>query len=94
MTTKTIKLCLVTCISVILLFLITACNNESVQYYGTGDIVDTGFDTTMVLNSADFSNNKLKASFTLKNVGTENQSYNLWMSLQARDGNNEQVLLS
>jgi hypothetical protein len=63
----------------------SACATGNLQIYGIGDIVDVGSDMRMVLSSAEFIDDKLEATFTIENVGTEDHSYNLMLSLQARD---------
>ena len=70
-----------------LLFTLAAsgCATGNLQIYDVGDVVDIGFDQTMVLSSAEFLDYKLEATFTIENVGTEPSSFNLWLSLQARD---------
>ncbi len=64
---------------------VAACATGNLQIYGVGDVVDVGSDMRMVLSSAEFIDDKLEATFTIENVGTEDHSYNLMLSLQARD---------
>lgn len=63
----------------------SACATGNLQIYGLGDVVDVGFDQRMVLSGAAFLDDKLEATFTIENVGTEESSYNLMLSLQARN---------
>ena len=63
----------------------SACATGNLQIYGMGDVVDVGFDQTMVLSRAEFLDDKLEAAFTIENMGTEANSYNLMLSLQARN---------
>jgi hypothetical protein len=63
----------------------SACATGNLQIYGLGDVVDVGFDQRMVLSAAEFLDDKLEATFTIENVGTEESSYNLMLSLQARN---------
>jgi|WetSurMetagenome_2_1015567.scaffolds.fasta_scaffold346741_1 hypothetical protein len=69
----------------ILMFWITACQNNPEEIYGIGDEVDNGFDQIMILNDVEFTGDFLEATFIIKNIGTEASSYNLVLSLQARD---------
>lgn len=64
---------------------VAGCATGNLQIYGLGDVVDVGHDTRMVLSSSEFLDDKLEATFTIENVGTEDHSYNLVLSLQARD---------
>ena len=69
-------------------FVIVACSSPSgKQVYGIGDQVNVGYDMTMTLSSTKFHDNILEASFTVENNGVEDQTFNLWMSLQASDSN-------
>ncbi|HEY69560.1 MAG TPA: hypothetical protein G4O08_03140 [Anaerolineae bacterium] len=76
-------------IAVILLFVLSlgaaACGSGELQIYVMGDEVDVGFDQHWTLSSVDFLDDRLEAGFTIENVGTEDSSYNLVLSLQARD---------
>ena len=63
----------------------SACATGNLQIYGLGDVVDIGFDQRMVLSGAEFLDDKLEGTFTVENVGTEESSFNLWLSLQARN---------
>jgi hypothetical protein len=77
------------CIAAILMLLFAivaaACGSGEMQIYTMGDVVDVGFDQQWSLSSAEFLDDKLEAGFTIENVGTEDTSYNLVLSLQARD---------
>lgn len=64
---------------------ITACDSSSEQVYGIGDVVDVGGDMTMTLAEAEFGDDRLEASFVIGNNGIEEGTYNLVLSLQARD---------
>jgi hypothetical protein len=55
--------------------------------YDIGDRVDVGNDTIYILNSAEFQGTRLVAEFIIRNEGREDQHYNLWGSLTAKDGN-------
>jgi hypothetical protein len=48
-----------------------------------GDIIKLS-DSTIVLNSADFSNNLLKANFTIENLGTDDLNVSSLMSFTAK----------
>jgi hypothetical protein len=63
----------------------SACTATEQQVYGLGDVVDVGFDQRWVLSSAEYRDDVLEAGFTIENVGTEGTSYNLVLSLQARN---------
>jgi len=63
----------------------SACATGNLQIYRLGDVVDVGADRRMVMSGAEFLDDKLEATFTIENVGTEESSYNLWLSLQARN---------
>ena len=70
----------------VLIIAASACTTpQENQVYGIGDVVDVGYDTTMVLSRAEFRGSGLDVSYTIENRGTEDRSYNLWLSLQARD---------
>jgi hypothetical protein len=62
-----------------------ACASGELEIYAMGDVVDAGFDQHWTLSSVEFLDDKLEAGFTIENVGTEDSSYNLVLSLQARD---------
>lgn len=72
-------------ITQILVIAVSGCTTPNEEIHYLGDLVHVGPDMTMVLASADFRNDLLEASFTIKNNGSEEMGYNLWLSFQARD---------
>jgi len=70
----------------ILILVTSACTEPGEEtIYAVGDVVGVGYDLTMVLTSAEFTDDVLEATFTIENNGTEDRTFNLWLSLQARD---------